>query len=353
LRSKLLLIAPIVLSLAHVVVAQSPTAALASLPEADAIIYASPQRILNEAAPRVMAPAEVTKMRSSFADIKKAIGVDPATVEYLVIAVRFNKPASDLSFMAPDVLAVVGGDFSSDSLVSLAQLALQDKARVEKYGSKSITMMKIDQIEAEALKTPMLKPYVELGAVPLSANSFAIGNLRYVKAAVDAADGNGRISAATLESLFRDPNVLIAASGAPLGAIAKSLGLLGLENTSRESRCDTHFGNFYTAVTMSGTNFNLRGAMNADNPDTAKILYNLFSSLMKEGIDAIPDKGVQSMLRSLKMTTRENEIVWEADIPEKVVADLIRTAPKPADVSTTTPASTPKRPVRKKRTRKP
>jgi hypothetical protein len=353
LRSKLLLIAPIVLSLAHAVVAQSPTAALASLPEADAIIYASPQRILNEAAPRVMAPAEVTKMRSSFADIKKAIGVDPATVEYLVIAVRFNKPAGDLSFMAPDVLAVVGGDFSSDSLVSLAQLALQDKARVEKYGSKSITMMKIDQIEAEALKTPMLKPYVELGAVPLSANSFAIGNLRYVKAAVDAADGNGRISAATLESLFRDPNVLIAASGAPLGAIAKSLGLLGLENTSRESRCDTHFGNFYTAVTMSGTNFNLRGAMNADNPDTAKILYNLFSSLMKQGIDAIPDKGAQSMLRSLKMTTRENEIVWEADIPEKVVADLIRTAPKPADVSTTTPASTPKRPVRKKRTRKP
>ncbi len=352
-RSKLLLIAPIVLSLAHAVVAQSPTAALASLPEADAIIYASPQRILNEAAPRVMAPAEVTKMRSSFADIKKAIGVDPATVEYLVIAVRFNKPAGDLSFMAPDVLAVVGGDFSSDSLVSLAQLALQDKARVEKYGSKSITMMKIDQIEAEALKTPMLKPYVELGAVPLSANSFAIGNLRYVKAAVDAADGNGRISAATLESLFRDPNVLIAASGAPLGAIAKSLGLLGLENTARESRCDTHFGNFYTAVTMSGTNFNLRGAMNADNPDTAKILYNLFSSLMKQGIDAIPDKGAQSMLRSLKMTTRENEIVWEADIPEKVVADLIRTAPKPADVSTTTPASTPKRPVRKKRTRKP
>jgi hypothetical protein len=348
----LLLIAPIVLSLAHAVVAQNPTAALASLPEADAIIYASPQRILNEAAPRVMAPAELTKMRSSFADIKKAIGVDPATVEYLVIAVRFNKPASDLSFMAPDVLAVVGGDFSSDSLVSLAQLALQDKARVEKYGSKSITMMKIDQIEAEALKTPMLKPYVELGAVPLSANSFAIGNLRYVKAAVDAADGNGRISAATLESLFRDPNVLIAASGAPLGAIAKSLGLLGLENTSRESRCDTHFGNFYSAVTMSGTNFSLRGAMNADNPDTAKILYNLFSSLMREGIDAIPDKGAQSMLRSLKMTTRENEIVWEADIPEKVVADLIRTAPKPADASATKPASTPKRPVRKKRTRK-
>jgi len=356
LQPKVLLFTAIfVLSLAQVAFAQNPTAALASLPEADAIIYISPQRILNEAAPRVMTPAELTKMRTSLASIKSTLGVDPATLEYLVIAVRFNKPATNLSFMAPDVLLVIGGDFSSDSLVELAQLALQDKARVEKYGSKSITLLKLDSLEAEALKTPMLKPYVELGAVPLSGNSFAIGNLRYIKSAVDAADGTGRINAATLESLFRDPNVLLAASGAPLGAVAKSLGLLGLENTSRESRCDTHFGNFYAAVTMSGTNFSLRGAMNADNPDTAKIVYNLFSGLMQEGKNAIPDKGVQTMLQSLKMSTRDNEVVWEADVPEKVVADFIRTAPKPEDILAPKPASTPstpKRPVRKKRTRK-
>jgi hypothetical protein len=69
-------------------------AALAISPEADALIYVSPQRILNEAAPRVMPPAEMTKMRASFADIKKSAGIDPATVEYLVIAVRFHKPAA-------------------------------------------------------------------------------------------------------------------------------------------------------------------------------------------------------------------------------------------------------------------
>src|SRR6185436_3507650 len=62
LRLKLLLITPIVvLSIAHAVVAQNPSAALASLPEADMLIYASPQRILNDAAPRVMSPAEITK----------------------------------------------------------------------------------------------------------------------------------------------------------------------------------------------------------------------------------------------------------------------------------------------------
>ena len=146
-----------------------------------------------------MDPAELAKARAAFADMKKGVGIDPSSVEYLVIAVRFHKPAADLSFVAPDVMAVIGGDFSSDSLMTLAQLYLQDKVRVEKYGSKSIALMKIDPIAAQAEKHPILKPLVEIGAVPLSANSLAIGNLRYLQSAIDAAEqGNGRISPAAL-----------------------------------------------------------------------------------------------------------------------------------------------------------
>jgi hypothetical protein len=339
-----------VLALAPKVFSQNPQAALATLPEADALIYVSPQRILNEAAPRVIDPAELTKARAAFADMKKSAGVDPSSIEYLVIAVRFHKPAADLSFVVPDIMAVVGGDFSSDSLMTLGQLYLQDKVRVEKYGSKSIMLMRIDPIAAQAEKNPILKPLIEIGAVPLSANSLAIGNLRYLKSAIDAADGNGRISPAALESLMRDPNALIAASGAPVAALAKSIGLVGLENTNRESNCNTPFGNFYAAVTMAGTNFTLRGAMNADNPDTAKIINNLLSGLMQQGISSIPDKNAQTILQTLKMFARENEIVWEADIPEKTVADFIRTqsAPRKEEPATTSP----KRPVRKKRTRR-
>jgi hypothetical protein len=339
----------VVLSLAPAAFAQNAHAALASLPEADVLIYVSPQRILNDAAPRVLAPAEIPKMRASFAELKKSIGVDPASIEYLVIAVRFQKPASDLSFVAPDIMAVVGGDFSSESLMTLGQLYLQDKLRVEKYGTKTISVMRVDQVATQAEKNPIFKPYVEMGAVPLSANSFAIGNLRYLKSAVDAADGNGRISAAAIESLLRDPNALIAASGAPLSALTKSFGLLGLENTTRESRCDTSFGNFYMAVTMSGTNFSLRGAMNADNPDTAKIIHGLLSTLMQQGIGAVPDKNAQAILQSLKMTPRESEIVWEADIPEKTVADYLKPVPRREPATVTIPA--PRRPVRKKRTK--
>jgi hypothetical protein len=346
------LTAIVLLTISTQALAQNPHAALATLPEADALIYISPQRILNEAAPRVMDPAELTKMHGAFAEMKKGAGIDPSSVEYLVMAVRFNKPATDLSFVAPDVMVVIGGDFSSDSLLTIGQLYLQDKLRAEKYGSKTITLIKVDPIAVEAEKNPILKPFAEVGVVPLSSNSLAIGNVRYLKSAIDAADGKGRISSASLESLLRDPNALISASGAPLASFAKSFGMMGLENTSRESRCDTPFGNFYAAVTMNGSNFSLRGAMNADNPDTAKIIQGLLWGLMQQGIAAVPDKDAQTMLKAVKMSARENEIVVEADIPDKVVAEMLKsaTAPKAPKASVTAPAKSSRRPVRKKRT---
>jgi hypothetical protein len=295
-----------------------------------------------------MPPAEFAKMRSGFADIKKAVGVDPATVDYLVIALRFHKPGGDLSFQAPDVLAVVGGDFSSDALLTLAQLSLQDKVRQEKHGAKTISLMRVDPIAAQAEKLPLLKSLVEVGAVALNANTLAVGSVSYLKSAIDATEGTGRINPATLESLMRDPNVLVAATGAPITSLAKAFGLFGTETTPRDSRCDTTFGNFYSAITINGSNFSFRGAMNADNPDTAKIITGLLAGLMQQGIDAVPDKKAQTILQSIKMTPRDNEIVWEAEIPEQALAEIFRTPPKAATTEVKAPV---RRTVRKKRTR--
>ena len=347
---KLLLLLVFTLCFAPAAIAQSAPTALTSLPEADALIYVSPQRILNDAVPKVMSADEVNKMRAAFADMKRAVGVDPSTIEYLVIAVRFHKPAADLSFVAPDLMAIASGDFSSESLFTLAELSLQDKVRTEKHGSKTIALMKIDPIAAEAEKNPILKPFVEVGAVALNANTLAIGNLRYLKSAVEAAEGGARINPEAIQSLMRDPNVLMAASGAPLVSVARSLGLFGTEMTPREGRCDTNFGNFYAAVTMSGTNYSLRGAMNADNPDTAKIITGLLSGLMRQGVDAVPDKQAQTILKSIRMTPKDNEVMIEADIPGQMIADLVKQETKPKTEAPT--KTTPKRqPVKRTRRR--
>ena len=330
----------------HASPSQSVVTSLASLPEADTILFSSPQRILNEAAPKVMAAADVTKMRSDFADMKKAVGIDPASIEYVAIAVRFHKPSADLSFVPPDFLVVVRVDFSLYTLLSTSGVYLQDRSHTETYGSKTLTIMTIDPIAEAAKKNPLLKSFVEVGAVALNANTLAVGTVGYLKASVDAAAGNGRISSAALNSLLRDPNALVSIAGSPLTAFAKSFGMLGTETTPRESRCDTRFGDFYAAITMDGTNFNLRGAMNTDNPDTAKIINGLLASVLQPAIDAIPDKDAQTILRAIRMLPKENEVVWEADVPQETAAKLIREQMKPkkeeAAVSSPAKATTPK-----------
>jgi len=332
---------------ASAVVNQNIASTLATLPDADILIYINPRRILNDAAPRVVAAADLAKMRATFDDLKKGLGVDPSTIDHVVIAVRFNKPSGDLSFVAPDVVALASGDFSADSLMTIARLQMQDEARDEKYGTRTLAITRIDPIAKVAEKNPLFKSFAEIAFAPLNTNTLVIGNVRYVKAAMDAADGTGRIPGSAISSLLRDPNALVSAAGSPLTAFVKSFGLLGTQTTPREPRCETAFGNFYGAITMEGNNFNVRGAMNADNPDTAKIINGLLSGLLQQAVNSIPDKAAQKILSGLKLTAAESEVLISAAIPEAAVADLLKQQSTTVTSSSSAPAK--KTPIRKKR----
>ena len=159
-----------------------------------------------------------------------------------------------------------------------------------------------------------------------------------------------------IQSLMRDSNVLMAATGAPLLSLARSFGLLGTETASREGRFDTQFGNFYAAAVITGANYSLRGAMHADNPDTAKIISNLMSMLMKTedfvtgfkaGAGPISGKAAEAIAKSFKLTARESEVLLEVDVPIQTIVDFIREQSKPNPVvGTTSPA--PKKPASKR-----
>jgi hypothetical protein len=207
----------------------------------------------------------------------------------------------------------------------------------------------MDPILSEFAKNPFLKSFGELGATALNSNTIAFGNVSYLKAAIDATEGNGRLSAITIASLLRNPNTLISAAGSPLTAFAKSFGMLGTQAVAREPRCDSKFGDFYAAVTMDGTNFSLRGAMNADNPDTAKIINGLFSGMFEQAINYIPEKETQNVLKNIRILPKESEIVFEADVPQSTVATFIREQSKPkVTPAITKPTPKPKGRVRRK-----
>ena len=329
---------------------QAIVSSLSNLPDADEILYISPHRILADAAPRVLPDADLAKMRTGLGDMKKETGVDPSNIDYLVMQVRFKKPTAELNFSLPEFLLVAGGDFSAESILVLIRQAAKGKLREETYGSRTIILLTIDEIAKEAQKNAFLKPLSEIAIASIGGNTIAAGTPAYVRAALDAADGKGRINSDILNSLMRDPAVLMSTAGSPMLAFAKTFALLGTENNPRPSRCESKLGDFYAGVTMAATSFRLRGAMNADNPDTAKIIKSLLSSLLQQATSSIKDPQAQSVLSSLVITPTDTEVLVQADISQQAVADFIREQTKPKKQEVSKPA--PPKPPTKRRHRR-
>jgi hypothetical protein len=308
---------------------QTVVSSLSNLPDADELIYISPHRVLTEAAPRVLPDADLTKMRAHLSEMKKQTGIDPANIDFIVFQVRFKKPTAELNFSLPEYLAVASGDFTAETILVLIRQASGGKLRDEKYGSRTISLLTIPEIAQEAQKNSFLKPLSEIAIATIGGNTIVAGTPAYVRAAMDAADGKGRINADILNSLMRDPTALLSTAGSPMLAFAKTFALLGTENNPRASRCDSKLGDFYAGITMDATSFKLRGAMNADNPDTAKIIKSLLSSLLQQATSSIKDQQAQSVLSSLVITPTETEVLLQADISQQAVADFIREQAKP------------------------
>ena len=328
---------------------QAIVGSLSNLPDADELIYISPHRVLTEAAPRVLPDADLTKLRAHLSDMKKETGIDPANIDFIVFQARFKKPTEELNFSLPEYLAVACGDFSADAILLLIRQASGAKLRDEKYGSRTISLLTIPEIAQEAQKNSFLKPLSEIAIATIGGNTIAAGTPAYVRAAMDAADGKGRINADILNSLMRDPTALLSTAGSPMLAFAKTFALLGTENNPRASRCDSKLGDFYASITMDATSFKLRGAMNADNPDTAKIIKSLLSSLLQQATSSIKDQKAQSVLSSLVITPTETEVLLQADISQQAVADFIREQAKPKKQEVSKPA--PAKPAMKSRHR--
>ncbi len=303
---------------------QATVNSLATLPDADTLIYINAQRILNEAVPKFMPAKDVEEMRKSFEQAKQMSGVDPTKVDYLVIATRFRKPTDDLNFQLPEFMVVTSGDFSAESLMTLARMASGGKLREEKYGTRTLGLITIEPLMKEAEKNPLLKGFAEMGIVILNGNTIAAGSPGYLRAAVDAADGKDRIAMDTLNSLVRDPNALISIAGQPWNSFAKSFGMMGTETNPRAPRCDIKQGDFYAALTMDATNFMLRGAMNADNPITAKIMSNLFGGFLRQATAEIKDPVAGPLLKGIAIVAEGDEVLLRADVPQQFVSDMIK-----------------------------
>ena len=320
-----------------------------NLPEADTLIYINAKRIFTEAVPRFVPPDQIIKLRLELEKLRDSTGVNLAMIDYVIVAARFRKPSAELSFVPPEFMIVADGDLGAEAFIDFAKGVFGNSMREESYGEKNLLVFKIDPIVQEAQKHDFLKAFAEMAIVELNSSKIGIGTPGYLKALIDAEQGQGRITQEALSSLMRDPDVLLSVVGLPLNSFAKSFGLLGVEGEMGSANCTSTFGNFYAAVTMDQSHFKLRAAMNADNANTAKIINGLVSGLLQQALNAITDKSIVS---NVAMNAEGHEVQLQADLSQQALIKFITEQMKPAEpkAAATKPAA--KAPVKRRKPRR-
>ncbi|MDQ3805583.1 MAG: hypothetical protein M3416_17355 [Acidobacteriota bacterium] len=309
----------VVFALAAAASAQAPAdarGALASFPESQAVLHVNARRIINEALPRLLPKAEYDKM---IAESRK-VGFDVRDVHSVTAGIRFAEPAQPGGI--PEVLLVMRGDFSADALLALARVAASTQnlqPREEFIHNKPIQVFDLTGLgrSEEGAKPPSF-PFKEVAAVAIDAHTLAVGVPGYVRAAVEAAHGQGRLRASLIDLAAGDPQALWSLTAELPENLAQHVQKLGVPPNEEMNRILGWLRQVSLSNGMDALNFTLRAAVLADSPDHA----NAISGLVRMGLTAAES----AAQRDIERKRHKPDESWQARIALKAIRTFVNRA---------------------------
>ncbi len=314
----LFLIAPMLLC-ASTAWAQS---AVANLPESDAVVTINARRIVGETLPRLLTTEQMAGVQATLAKAKKVANFDVANIESAVIAMRLN-PNKLLS--APSMLLVMRGSFNADAIVSLMKIGLKDKLHDEKYGAKTLGLLKLNDL----MPGGPAASAVDIALVALDSGTLMVGATAYVKAALDADGGKGRIKPELVQLLAREPESLVRlAALVPQGALG---GLLpkGGDGNEEIGRLAGSIQQIYLGLNMDAQGFPLTLMLKTSTAENAHAIAGLLQTIAQMGAGTA-DKNVKPIFDALKVTSQETEVQIRTTLPVDTLASFVRGILSPA-----------------------
>jgi hypothetical protein len=320
--------------IAPMLVCATATAAqtvVANLPESDAVVTINTRRIVGETLPRLLTTEQMAGVQAALDKAKKVANFDVANIESAVLGLRLNrsKPLS-----APTMLLVMRGSFNADAIVALMKIGMKDKVRDEKYGAKTLSLLKL----ADLMSNGPAASAVDVALVALDGSTLMLGATAYVKAALDASDGKGRIKPELVQLLAREPESLVRlAALVPQGMLS---GLLpkGGDGSEEIGRLAGSIEQIYLGLNMDAQGFPLTVMLKTSTAENAHTIAGLLQTITQMG-GASADKNVKPILDALKVTSQETEVQIRTVLPVDTLASFVRgilsparPAAKPAEV---------------------
>ncbi|HEY0174669.1 MAG TPA: hypothetical protein VGB98_26870 [Pyrinomonadaceae bacterium] len=368
---RLLLPLALLFALAQAAAAQSPVdsrAALAPLPDSQAVFYVNARRIINEVMPRLMPPAEYQKM---LAEAQK-FGFDVRGIEYVAVGARLADPAPANSL--PEFVVVMRGNFNADTLLALGRIAAGSnnvQTRSEAYGSKTIEVIDMASFDSkpqppadgEAPAKPKPPTYPEIAVMALDSNTLVAGVPSYVKAVVDAAGGRGAMRASMVDLASRDPQALWSLTVELPENTVDYLKKTGMPINGEAEQMVRWVKQVSLSQGMDALNYSLSAAVLTDAPEHASAFSGLVRMGLLAGQTALNQQAAKlspthkdyartrtalGVLKTLVNRTEGNTLILSATVSQKDVAAIVKQemARKPA---ATKPAPRPGRRPRPRR----
>ncbi|MBC7929334.1 MAG: hypothetical protein H7Z38_02105 [Rubrivivax sp.] len=351
-------------------VASDARGALTPFPDSQAVLFINARRIVNEMMPRVMPPTEYRKM---LAEAQK-VGFNPRELDYAVVGVRFAEPAPANGL--PEFVVIIRGDFSADAMLALARIGLEAekmKRRQESYGSRTLELIDTTGLDkpaegdaaAKPGEGPKPSPYPEVAFTTLDSNTLVVGVPSYVKAAIDSADGGqSRLKASMLELAANDPQALWSLTAEIPPTLADYMHKYGAPANQELDEMLGWMKQISISQGMTALDFTMNAALLTDQPEHASAFSGLIRMGMlaaqtaltqeaakKRGKDGVQARQALAALKTAVNRTDGSTLVLGVSVPQKAVADLIRSEMSKKKATATKGKAT-RRTGRKKTTRR-
>lgn len=324
--------------------AQTARDILTNFPDSQVVVYVNTQRILAEAAPRVV-PQK--KLDEAFEKMKReAMGFDVRSVHHVAAGVRFRgepKPGA-----MPEFIVLVRGDFNAEALLSLVRMAMPEQMTEETYGSRTINIFKTSppkktadggaQPQADGGAPQPPAPFNELAVVAFDANTLAVGVPDYVRAAVDAESKvEARLNEGLLDLATRNAGDLFSLVGNVPADLGKYLPG-GFSQNAEATKILNSIKQVQASVGMTATDFSVQSIVRTDTPESARAVSGMIGiglRLAETGIqkelekttDVKKRQGMETALTVFRAMTNNasgSEVTISTAIPQKTVATFVQ-----------------------------
>lgn len=346
--------------------------ALSALPASDIVITIDTQRLLSEALPTMLSenPGLLAKLNNHVEQFKNEMGVDLRTFDSIAVGMRFNNsPGNDF-----DTVVVARGHFNANEVIEASFNNARSKHEIqrleEQYEGKTIYLIssqrrastapatkarvvvnpdkadrKDDAAEtggkagvlqagpvageerSESYNVKVRRSSEQVAVVALDANTIAAGELKGVRAAIDASMGRSRVDDELVRMATQNPSALVGFSGRVPATITEKMAAA---KGGIESKYFASIRQFYGSFSMVGMDAETFVAVRTENAGQAHDISQALNAMkMLSGFGvARPSNGefgsLAAALKDLSITAQDNEVQIKLNLKQKDLAPFLR-----------------------------